>query len=307
MVGDYIRRFEPERVLWINDLREITAGEIARLASAGDTGCLTGKNIALWAPDPLVFAQAFVALDGKAARVLLLPGTNIRRAPDFLNHFQPDVFLVDSVPEPLSETIKCPILPWNDVPPRESYETQTSCPTQWVIPTSGTTASPKLVAHTFHSLARTAKTNPETGRHYRWGQLYDMARFAGLQVFLNSLLSGSTLILTRPAEDLEERVRSLVEHRCNAISATPTLWRKILMTPAAAHLRPRQITLGGEIVDQNILNALRSQYPGARLSHVYASTEAGAAFTVNDGKAGFPVEFLRTNLRKGRRINVLEV
>jgi acyl-CoA synthetase (AMP-forming)/AMP-acid ligase II len=138
---------------------------------------------------------------------------------------------------------------------------------------------------------RTSKTDPETGRLYRWAQLYDMARFAGIQVFLNSLLSGSTLIFTSPAE-LSERVRKLVEKECNAISATPTLWRKMLMTPAASQLRLRQVTLGGEIADQHILNALRVQYRSARISHIYASTEAGAAFTVNDGRAGFPKAFL---------------
>jgi len=37
----------------------------------------------------------------------------------------------------------------------------------------------------------------------------------------------------------------------------------------------RQITLGGEIADQAVLDALARRFPGARITHVYASTEAG--------------------------------
>jgi acyl-CoA synthetase (AMP-forming)/AMP-acid ligase II len=271
MLTDYIRRFDPHRVLWIDDTRTITAGDLSHTISAVDTGRLRDKRVALCAPDPIVFAQCFILLDGIASSVLLLPHQS-----GVVHAFQPDVVLTDSL---------------RDLSVASSDHVRDERTTSWVIPTSGTTATPKLVSHTLNSLTRTAKTDSEAGRHYRWGQLYDMARFAGIQVFLNSLLSGSTLIFTSPT-DLSERVEKLVHHKCNAISATPTLWRKILMTPAASQLALRQITLGGEIADQNILNGLRAHYPGARISHIYASTEAGAAFTVNDGKAGFPKQFL---------------
>jgi len=50
----------------------------------------------------------------------------------------------------------------------------------------------------------------------------------------------------------------------------------------------RQITIGGEAVDQVTLDQLRAAFPGARISQIYASTEAGALFAVRDGRAGFP-------------------
>ena len=50
--------------------------------------------------------------------------------------------------------------------------------------------------------------------------------------------------------------------------------------------------LGGEIVDQSILSVLQHQFPGARVVHIYASTEAGTGFSVKDGRAGFPLAWI---------------
>jgi acyl-CoA synthetase (AMP-forming)/AMP-acid ligase II len=38
---------------------------------------------------------------------------------------------------------------------------------------------------------------------------------------------------------------------------------------------------------------LRAAYPHARIAHAFASTEAGVAFDVNDGLAGFPQDLIR--------------
>ena len=66
--------------------------------------------------------------------------------------------------------------------------------TRWILTTSGTTGKPKLVSHTLSSLTRTTKIDPIRGINIRWGMLYDYTRFAGLQVLLQSIISGSTLI-----------------------------------------------------------------------------------------------------------------
>jgi acyl-CoA synthetase (AMP-forming)/AMP-acid ligase II len=52
------------------------------------------------------------------------------------------------------------------------------------------------------------------------------------------------------------------------------------------------VRLSGEIADQAILDNLRTCFPHAGVGHAYASTEAGVAFEVNDGLAGFPAEFV---------------
>ena len=64
------------------------------------------------------------------------------------------------------------------------------------------------------------------------------------------------------------------------------------MSGAAATIVPRYVRLSGEIADQSILDSLRSAYPDATVAHVFASTEAGVAFEVRDGQAGFPLSLI---------------
>lgn len=80
-----------------------------------------------------------------------------------------------------------------------------------------------------------------------------------------------------------------------ALSATPTSWRKLLILKDLPHLQ--QITLGGEIADRAILSALRRRFPCARITHIYASTEAGVGFSVNDGLEGFPKRLIQSQMR----------
>ena len=65
-----------------------------------------------------------------------------------------------------------------------------------------------------------------------------------------------------------------------------------------------QITLGGEVVDQPVLDKLRSLYPGARQVHIYATTELGRCFSVSDGLAGFPASYLNAPLPDGTELKV---
>jgi acyl-CoA synthetase (AMP-forming)/AMP-acid ligase II len=150
---------------------------------------------------------------------------------------------------------------------------------------------PKLVSHTWATLTRAIKTGGESPCQ-RWGLLYELGRFAGLQVFLQALAARATLIFTDQLPDLEARLELLGALGCDALSATPTMWRKILMSAAGRRLSLRQVTLGGEIADDLVLRALASAFPNARITHIYASTEAGVGFSVRDGRAGFPAAFL---------------
>ena len=60
------------------------------------------------------------------------------------------------------------------------------------------------------------------------------------------------------------------------------------MSPSARRIAPRYVRTSGEIADQAILDSLRAFYPEAGIAHAFASTEAGVAFEVGDGLAGFP-------------------
>lgn len=175
--------------------------------------------------------------------------------------------------------------------------------TSWIIPTSGTTGTPKLITHTFESLTRSVKAPSKRSADFRWGLLYDPTRFAGLQVILQSILGGSALILPHDWRDLVAAIQILKKHQCNALSATPSLWRKLAISGWLKQFNFKLITLGGEAPDQKILDLLKQTYPDAVLRHIYASTEAGVGFSVADGKIGFPATYLK-NPPKGIELQV---
>jgi acyl-CoA synthetase (AMP-forming)/AMP-acid ligase II len=87
------------------------------------------------------------------------------------------------------------------------------------------------------------------------------------------------------------------------LSGTPSQWRRALMVPAIRKVAPLYIRLSGEIADQAILDSLRQAFPHAVIGHAYASTEAGVAFDVNDGLAGFPAAYL-DSVRDGVELKI---
>jgi acyl-coenzyme A synthetase/AMP-(fatty) acid ligase len=215
-----------------------------------------GGVLHLRTDDAVVVAAAVLALDGWAGEVHLLPAGL-------------------------------------ELDPPAAVEPDGDVLTRWVLYTSGTTGTPKPIAHTLASLSRTVVRDGADVSSMVWGLLYDPNRMAGIQVVLQSLLSGARLVAPPLTDPLGQRIAALAAGGVDALSATPTLWRRILQLPNSADLALRQITLGGEIADQPVLDALRHRYPTARIVHVFASTETGAAFSVSDGRAGFPVSYLR--------------
>ena len=166
--------------------------------------------------------------------------------------------------------------------------------TTWLVPTSGTTSKPKLVEHHINSLVSTAikKKKIRLSKTEVWGQFYDMTRYAGYQVLFNSLLNGHTLVTSPYTEEINARVEYYSKKSVSHISATPTQWRKILMSGLANKIPLKQIILGGEAADQQILSALRNYFPNSKITHTFASTEAGLGISVSDGLSGFPLHFL---------------
>lgn len=163
--------------------------------------------------------------------------------------------------------------------------------TRWLLLTSGTTGTPRRIGHTMLSLSRTVKSSMRT-RELVWGLLYQPSRMAGLQVLVQALGTGTRVVAPSLEWPLRQQVAFLAAHRVNALSATPTRWRQILQLSESDDLDLAQITLGGEIADQRLLDALAARFPRARVTHVFAATESGAAFAVTDGRAGFPIEYL---------------
>lgn len=159
----------------------------------------------------------------------------------------------------------------------------------WLL-TSGSTGRPKRVGHTLESLATvTGDLPPRT-----WLCPYSPGTYAWWQVVtLGLTVPGQDLVLV-DAADLDGWVEPAIEHGVTAVSGTPTFWRRTLMSHGGdlQKLALEQVTLGGEPVDQAVLDQLREVFPQARVSWIYASSEVGASIVVHDGRAGFPVEWL---------------
>lgn len=164
--------------------------------------------------------------------------------------------------------------------------------TEIVLATSGTSGTPKLVNYPIRKLAATSKKDVSRGSEFTWGLCYDLNRFAGMQVYLQAIFSGSSISVSEASQSVQDVISGFVSTNVNALSATPSFWRKVLMLPDSKDLNVERITLGGEISDQAVINGLRKHYPKAKIIHIYASTEAGVGFGVQDNKEGFPSSFL---------------
>jgi len=159
----------------------------------------------------------------------------------------------------------------------------------WLL-TSGSTGRPKRIGHTLESLTTVHGRQPER----TWLCPYSPGTYAWWQVITISLtLADQHLVMIEPSE-LETWPVIAAEHGVTAASGTPTFWRQTIYrdSEALAKVPLEQITLGGEPVDQAILDRLREMFPEARISWIYASSEVGASIVVHDGKAGFPVAWL---------------
>ena len=159
--------------------------------------------------------------------------------------------------------------------------------------TSGTTGMPKVASHSLQSLIAKARTSqrkrPEDGG--RWLLTYQPTGFAGLQVTLTAALWGG-LLITPPERTMGGFHQATRQWNASHISATPTFWRSFLMIADPTELSLQQITLGGEAADQPTLDRIRRAFPDVRITHTYASTEAGVVYAVHDGLEGFPKKWL---------------
>ena len=176
---------------------------------------------------------------------------------------------------------------------------------EWLLSTSGTTGTPKLISYKLASLMKTSKKNVANGNIFKWGLCYDLNRFAGLQVYFQAIASGSSLIISESFDELSDSVKLFIDKGVNCLSATPSFWRKVLMTKNSDLLDLKRITLGGEIADQTVLNSLKRHYKKSDIVHIYASTEAGVGFSVKDGFAGFPVEYVRPSRLSSVKLKIV--
>jgi len=251
---------------------------------------LAGRSVLVATGDQLTTAMALIELDGLARRLVLLP-------PDAQAEHLPAVIAEASIDTVIasandardfgkSSRINYDVnLRLVSIPERMRHRTE------WVMFTSGTTGKPKMVAHSLAGLTAAIKPG-----HRRWpvvwATFYDIRRYGGLQIFLRAVIDGGSLVLSDAEEAVAEHLARLGKHSVTHVSGTPSHWRRVLMSPAAAAMAPQYVRLSGEIADQAVLDGLRDCYPAAKVGHAFASTEAGVGFEVNDGLEGFPASLI---------------
>ena len=266
-------------------LRDLFVGS----ALGGRSDELSGQSVLIATTDQLAAAAAILELDGVARRITLCPpDLPLEYLASVARSAEADAIVSDNpairtaVPE-VSSFIHCDgkVLP-GDRAAATRYETE------WILLTSGTTGVPKLVLHTLASLAGAAESGRPEPNHVIWSTFYDIRRYGGLQIFLRAILTGSSLLFSSAHESTADFLARVGAHGVTHISGTPSHWRQALMSSDAHLIAPEYIRLSGEIADQAILNHLGTVYPQARISHAFASTEAGVAFDVSDRTMGFP-------------------
>jgi len=251
-----------------------------------------GRSVLLATADQLTTALALVKLDGLANRVVLCPhDTDPQHFKSIISDAQIDTVVCG---ENFSDVASLG-LPIGRA--HSTVDSQNPVPigrrrTEWVLLSSGTTGSPKLVLHDLASLISPIMQTTKAVNSVVWATFYDIRRYGGLQIFLRAIVGRCSMILSHAGEAVGAHLARLKQHGVTYVSGTPSHWRRVLMSGAANTISPVYVRLSGEIVDQNILDALHATYPGAAISHAYASTEAGVGFNVIDGKEGFPATLI---------------
>jgi acyl-coenzyme A synthetase/AMP-(fatty) acid ligase len=176
-----------------------------------------------------------------------------------------------------------------------------------LILTTGTTGQPKGARHEWSRLVAAVRRD-ERQHGARWLLAYNLNQFAGIQVLIHVLANHATLVAgasNQPRAALDAMRDFGVTHA----SATPTFWRfltALLDSATAANLTLQQITLGGEAVPGALLDDLRSMFPKANVSQIYASTEAGSTVSVRDAHNGLPASVLERSDASDAQMKIVD-
>jgi acyl-coenzyme A synthetase/AMP-(fatty) acid ligase len=287
---------DPERFISDTSVRMSLAAVAKSAGRDGVASELRNQSVLISAHEQMTAALALIALDGIARRIVLCP-------PDLASAHIPYVIATADVGAVISDhapdtaddrtTVRHVTCRPEDLTPVLRDEDRIA--TEWILFTSGTTGVPKMVVHTLDTLAGPVERIRALGAGAVWSTYYDIRRYGGLQILLRAFIGGGSIVLSSPRESPAEYLARVAANRVTHITGTPSHWRRALMSPVAKGISPRYARMSGEIADQAIIDRLRAFYPHATVAHAFASTEAGLAFDVDDGQAGFPARLIAEN------------
>ncbi|WP_428491976.1 ANL family adenylate-forming protein [Rhodopila sp.] len=265
---------------------------------------LRGRRVLIATDRQLPAALAMIQLDGIAARMVLCPPDVSREhCLEAIADAEVDTVVSDASGPDLCQAagrVRCFD---RIVGPHGIAASPGDVDTEWVLFTSGTSGRPKLVAHTLTSLVGPLVDGVGTETKTTWTTFYDIRRYGGLTILMRALAGGGSMVVSDPDETPAEFMARAGAEAVTHISGTPSHWRRALMSAATDRMSPGYVRLSGEACDQSILNALRQAFPAAGIAHAFASTEAGFAFDVRDGRAGFPESLIGQDGAVKLRVN----
>jgi len=290
-IDELAKRF-PERAAVVSAAgsplrREVTyaamARRVASLEEAFTTSSPAGVIVRAREPDALLAAVA--ACGRKGVSVALLADD----ARDLVGELHGWLVVDDEHPVPYAAS--------------QGHRRRDEVP-HVVVATSGTSGPPKLVQRTWEAVLAAARL-AEQWQGLGWLLAYDATRWAGIQVWVQSMLTGGRLVVPA-SRDPDVVARAIVGEQVAILPATPTLLRRLIASADPAVLSramPQRITLGGEAADGPLLDRARAVFPEAKITHVYATTELGEVFRVSDDRPGFPAAWLGRELPGGVRLS----
>lgn len=152
--------------------------------------------------------------------------------------------------------------------------------------TSGTTGQPKKVSHSYANLSRAVRRGERFFNNV-WGFAYNPTHMAGLQVFFQALENQNTIINLFNLNKIEIYDK-IDEFKITNISATPTFYR-LLLPCDKKYDSVCRVTLGGEKSDEKLYQSIIKIFPNAKITNVYASTEAGTLFAAKGDNFQIPI------------------
>ena len=227
--------------------------ELARLADASCLGgrleSLRGRSILLTMREQLSTALALLELDGVARRLVLC-------TPDLSPETLSEVAIIAGTGVQLADLDPAPV-------PAE-IDRQATVATEWILLTSGTTGTPKLVAHTLSSLAGTLPRHPP-GSSMVWSTFYDIRRYGGLQIYFApcSAAAAGALESRRVDRGFSARAprRRRDAHLGHALALAPRPDERSARSPRARVPAPL-----GRGRRSGLLDQLRERYPNAKIA-----------------------------------------